>query len=68
MRNTDDEAAISTRTNNNFQISDGTQLRDYDIRYEQRELLVNQIRGHHVDRPRHAAKPSSSSTATGSTA
>ena len=48
IRNTDDEAAISTRTTNNFQISDGTQLRDYDIRYEQRELLVNQVRGHHV--------------------
>src|SRR5688572_17300172 len=48
VRNTDDEASISTRTTNNFQIPDGTQLRDYDIRYEQRELLANQIRGHHV--------------------
>jgi hypothetical protein len=48
IRNTDDEAAISTRTTNNFQISDGAQLRDYDIRYEQRELLANQVRGHHV--------------------
>jgi hypothetical protein len=48
VRNTDDEAAISTRTTNNFQIADGAQLRDYDIRYEQRELLANQIRGHHV--------------------
>jgi outer membrane receptor protein involved in Fe transport len=48
VRNTEDEASISTRTNNNFQIADGAQLRDYDIRYEQRELLVNQIRGHHV--------------------
>jgi hypothetical protein len=48
IRNTDDEAAISTRTTNNFQISNGEQLRDYDVRYEQRELLANQIRGHHV--------------------
>jgi outer membrane receptor protein involved in Fe transport len=48
LRNTEDDAAISTRTNNNFQIADGLQLRDYDVRYEQRELLVNQIRGHHV--------------------
>ena len=48
VRNTEDEASISTRTNNNFQLAEGEQLRDYDIRYEQRELLVNQIRGHHV--------------------
>jgi outer membrane receptor protein involved in Fe transport len=48
LRNTEDEAAIATRTNNNFQIADGVQLRDYDIRYEQRELLANQIRGRHV--------------------
>jgi TonB-dependent receptor len=48
LRNTEDDAAISTRTNNNFQIADGLQLRDYDVRYEQRELLVNQIRGRHV--------------------
>ncbi len=40
--------AIATRTNNNFQRADGRQLRDYDLRYEQRELLANQIRGHHV--------------------
>ena len=48
LRNTEDEAAISTRTNNNFQRADGRQLRDYDIRYEQRELLANQVRGHHT--------------------
>jgi TonB-dependent receptor len=48
LRNTEDESAISTRTNNNFQLADGRQLRDYDIRYEQRELRANQIRGHHV--------------------
>jgi len=48
LRNTEDEAAISTRTTNNFQISEGEQLRDYDIRFEQRELVANQIRGHHT--------------------
>ena len=48
LRNTEDESAISTRTNNNFQRADGRQLRDYDIRYEQRELRANQIRGHHA--------------------
>jgi TonB-dependent receptor len=49
VRNSEDETAISTRTNANFQIAGGRQLRDYDIRYEQRELTVNQIRGHHVN-------------------
>jgi outer membrane receptor protein involved in Fe transport len=48
LRNTEDEAALATRTNNNFQRADGRQLRDYDVRYEQRELMANQIRGHHV--------------------
>ena len=49
LRNTEDESAISTRTNTNFLLAAGRQLRDYDIRYEQRELKVNQIRGHHVN-------------------
>jgi TonB-dependent receptor len=48
IRNTEDESAISTQTNNNFQRADGRQLRDYDIRYEERELTANQVRGHHV--------------------
>ena len=48
LRNTEDEAAIATRTTNNFQISEGEQLRDYDIRFEQRELTANQVRGHHT--------------------
>ena len=48
LRNTEDETALATRTTNNFQRADGRQLRDYDLRYEQRELLANQIRGHHV--------------------
>ncbi len=49
VRNSEDETAISTRTSANFKLADGRQLRDYDIRYEQRELTVNQIRGHHVN-------------------
>jgi outer membrane receptor protein involved in Fe transport len=48
LRNTEDETALSTRTNNNFQRADGRQLRDYDIRYEQRELRAKQIRGRHA--------------------
>lgn len=47
LRNTEDEAAIATRTTNNYQISDGMQLRDYDIRFEERELRANQVRGRH---------------------
>ena len=48
LRNTEDESSISTRNTNNYQRADGQQLRDYDIRYEQREMIANQIRGHHV--------------------
>jgi outer membrane receptor protein involved in Fe transport len=49
LRNTEDESAVSTRTTNNFRLAAGQRLRDYDIRYEQRELKVNQVRGHHVN-------------------
>jgi TonB-dependent receptor len=48
LRNTEDESSISTRNNNNFQRSDGKQLRDYAIRFEQRELVANQLQGRHV--------------------
>ena len=60
LRNSEDESAISTRYNNNFQHSDGLGLRDYDIRFEERELMANQIRGHHVIGARHARSISSS--------
>ena len=48
LRNTEDEATIQTQTNNNFQLSDGQRLRNYAIRFEQRELVTNQIRGEHT--------------------
>jgi TonB-dependent receptor len=48
LRNSEDETALSTRYNNNFQQSDGLGLRDYDVRFEERELTANQVRGHHV--------------------
>jgi hypothetical protein len=48
IRNTEDESSISTRTNNNFLRANGQQLRDYDIRFEERELVANQARGRHV--------------------
>ena len=46
--------------NEQYQLADGRQLRDYDIRYEERELVANQIRGHHVIGARHAQNASSS--------
>jgi outer membrane receptor protein involved in Fe transport len=48
LRNTEDESSIATRNTANFQRANGQQLRDYDIRFEERELTVNQLRGRHV--------------------
>jgi outer membrane receptor protein involved in Fe transport len=48
LRNTDDETALSTRTTPAFLRSNGQQHRDYEIRFEERELTANQIRGKHV--------------------
>ncbi len=48
LRNTDDEAAITERNNFNFRRDEGAQLRDYRVRYEERELNLLQITGRHV--------------------
>ena len=48
LRNTEDETALSTRTSTTFLRSNGQQHRDYEIRFEERELTANQIRGRHV--------------------
>jgi hypothetical protein len=48
LRNTEDEASISTRNDGSFRLADGEQLRDYDVRFEERELTANQLRGRHV--------------------
>jgi TonB-dependent receptor len=48
LRNTEDETALSTRTSTTFMRSNGQQHRDYEIRFEERELTANQIRGRHV--------------------
>jgi TonB-dependent receptor len=48
LRNTDDEAAITQRNNFNFRQDQGAQLRDYRIRYEERELNLLQLTGRHV--------------------
>ena len=47
LRNTDDETSISDFFNENRQISDGRGFRDYELKYEERELLVNQVQGRH---------------------
>jgi outer membrane receptor protein involved in Fe transport len=48
LRNTEDDASIQTGNNFNFQQSSGQQLRNYRIRYEERELELLQARGTHT--------------------
>lgn len=48
LRNTDDVAAISDYHNDNRPLSGTTGFRDWNIRFEEREMLVNQIKGTHV--------------------
>ena len=48
LRNTEDETALSTRTSATYLRSNGQQHRDYEIRFEERELTANQLRGRHV--------------------
>lgn len=48
LRNTEDDASITRRNNFNFRREDGAQLRDYFLRYEQRELDLVQFSGRHV--------------------
>lgn len=48
LRTTDDEASLARRNNNNFQIADGLGLREYRIRYEERNLELLQFRGTHT--------------------
>ena len=47
LRNTEDDSSLTTGNNINFQASAGEQLRNYRIRYEQRELELYQVRGSH---------------------
>lgn len=47
LRNTDDDAALTTGNNLNFQAASGEQLRSYGIRFEERELEVLQFAGRH---------------------
>jgi outer membrane receptor protein involved in Fe transport len=47
LRNTEDEASITTGTNQNFRRENGDQLRNYRVRYEERDLRVYQLQGRH---------------------
>ncbi|MBV1905076.1 MAG: TonB-dependent receptor [Pseudomonadales bacterium] len=48
IRNTDDEVAVLDFFNENREKSDGLGFRDTHIKFEERELLVNQIGGNHI--------------------
>ena len=47
LRNTEDEASLTLGNNFNFQAESGAQLRNYRIRFEERELEVLQLGGRH---------------------
>lgn len=47
LRNTEDDASITTGNNFNFRKEDGRQLRNHRVRYEERELELVQLRGSH---------------------
>ena len=47
LRNTEDEASLTVGNNFNFQADSGSQLRNYRIRFEERELEVLQLSGRH---------------------
>ncbi|HLF12382.1 MAG TPA: TonB-dependent receptor plug domain-containing protein, partial [Gammaproteobacteria bacterium] len=48
LRNTEDDASVAAGHTFNFQRSSGRGFRDYRIRFEERELRSNQIRGSHM--------------------
>jgi len=47
LRNTDDETATTDFFNENREVQDGLGFRGYRLQFEERNLLVNQIRGKH---------------------
>ena len=47
LRNTDDETAIRDFFNENRERSDGLGFREYRLDFEERDMVVNQIRGSH---------------------
>jgi len=47
LRNTEDEASLTLGNNFNFPADNGQQLRNYGIRYEERDLQLFQLNGTH---------------------
>jgi TonB-dependent receptor len=47
LRNTEDEASLTVGHNTNFALSSGLGIRNYRIRFEERELELVQFRGSH---------------------
>ena len=47
LRNTTDKASITDSFTSSFPLSDGQGFRNYRTRFEERNLLVNQVRGFH---------------------
>lgn len=47
LRNTDDETAIRDFFNENREVSDGLGFRNYRFKFEQRDMVVNQVKGNH---------------------
>ena len=47
LRNTTDKASITDSFTSSFTLSDGQGFRNYRTRFEERNLMVNQIRGSH---------------------
>ncbi len=48
LRDSEDEASLTTASTFNFRRADGRQLRDYGLRFEDREVRLHQVRGRHV--------------------
>ncbi|MEE3174964.1 MAG: hypothetical protein VX332_08795, partial [Pseudomonadota bacterium] len=48
LRNTDDETSVTDGFDENREKSDGAGNRQYGIRFEERELTINQVRGQHL--------------------
>lgn len=47
LRNTDDETAIRNFFNENREIADGQGFREYKLKFEERNMRVNQVNGSH---------------------
>ncbi|WOX05561.1 TonB-dependent receptor domain-containing protein [Microbulbifer pacificus] len=47
LRNTDDDASIRDYFNENREVSDGRGFREYTLKYEERDLMLNQVKGSH---------------------